>query len=86
MKTATMQATPDLAHTISDKLGSLRKGDETPQRELAEQCGIPLAVLNRAITGTSTPSPDALVKLAVFYEVSVDWLLGLTDKKPRRKR
>ena len=81
-----MQKTEHLSEVISDKLRQLREGDDRTQRELAADCDIPLAVLNRALTGVSTPSPDALVKLAVFYEVSVDWLLGLTDKKPRRKR
>lgn len=81
-----MQKTEHLTKKVSQRLNALRAGDDSTQRQLAESIGIPLAVLNRTITAKGTPSPDALVKMAQFYGVSVDWLLGLSDSKPRRKR
>lgn len=81
-----MQQTPELAEIIGQRMRVLRESDTSTQRELADLTKVPLAVLNRAIRGTATPSPDALVKIANHYGVSTDWILGLTDKRPRRKR
>lgn len=86
MSTNVMQPTPQLAETISNKLAELRNCETgVPQRELAEKIGIPTMVLNRAINGTSTPTADAIVKIAKFYSVTVDWILGV-EGAPKRRR
>lgn len=79
-----MVSTPTLSKTVAERLAVLRDRDGISQRELAEKSGVTLSVLNRAVLGTGTPSPDALCKLADYFEVSLDWLLGRVDGKPRR--
>lgn len=81
-----MVPTPDVAKIVADRLACLRDGDDTSQRGIAEECGVTLSVLNRAVHGTGTCSPDALLKIADYYEVSLDWLLGRIDGKPKRFR
>ena len=79
-----MVLTPDLAKVVAQRLALLRADDHRSQRELADACGVTLSVLNRAILGTGTPSPDALLKIADHYEVSLDWLMGRINGKPKR--
>jgi len=82
-----MQPTPQLAEKISKKINQLmRKHQPKTQRELSESIGIPTAVLNRAINGTSTPAVEAIVKIAKYYGISTDELLGVDKKRPRRHK
>lgn len=85
MSATQMQATPQLSSVISERLGVLRTGDARSQKEIAEEMGVPLMVLNRAIRGESTPAADALIKIAAFYGVTIDWLLGVPGAARRRK-
>ena len=74
---------PTLAKTIQARLAVVR-GTES-QRELAKATGVPLAVVNRALTGTATPPVRHILALARHYRVSTDWLLGEVDVPRRRK-
>ena len=84
--TTAMAPSPELAAVVASRLKVLREGDNLSQRDLAEACGVTLSVLNRAILGSSTPAPDALLKIANHYSVSLDWLLGRVDGRPKRMR
>lgn len=80
-----MQATPDIADRISAKLRKLM--DARPpisQKSLAGEIGIPTMVLNRAINGTATPTAEAIIKIAVYYGITTDELLGV--RQPRRRK
>lgn len=77
---------PETSTVISDRLHSLLDShDKMPQRVLAEKIGIPTMVLNRTINNTACPNADAIVKMARYFGVSTDYLLGL-EKKSRGKR
>ena len=53
------------------------------QAEIAEYLGCQREVYRRYEKGTRQMPIDFLIKLALFYDVSTDFLLGLTDvKKP----
>jgi len=81
-----MQATPELAKKISGKLQQLLASHKPMnQRDLAIAIGVPTMVLNRAIRGESTPTAEALVKIAQYFRITTDELLGLPPgKHPRR--
>ena len=46
------------------------------QEEIANKLDITLNAYQKYEQGTRSPSLDTLVKIADFYDVSIDWLLG----------
>ena len=61
----------------------LRVDHDKTQAEIAEYLGCQREVYRRYEKGTRQMPIDFLIKLALFYDVSIDFLLGLTDvKKP----
>ncbi len=61
----------------------LRVDHDKTQAEIAEYLGCQREVYRRYEKGTRQMPIDFLIKLALFYDVSTDFLLGLTDvKKP----
>lgn len=50
-------------------------------RELAEYLGCSIQAINQFKNGASFPKCDNLVKIALFYGVSIDYLFGLTDSR-----
>ena len=61
----------------------LRVDHVKTQAEIAEYLGCQREVYRRYEKGTRQMPIDFLIKLALFYDVSTDFLLGLTDvKKP----
>lgn len=61
----------------------LRIDHDKTQAEIAEYLGCQREVYRRYEKGTRQMPIDFLIKLAFFYDVSTDFLLGLTDmKKP----
>lgn len=51
------------------------------QREVAEETGIAASKIAKIETGFQQPDLDTLGKLADFYQVSLDWLLGTKGNK-----
>lgn len=75
----------ELGGTINERIGDLRTSMNLSQTELSEQTGIPISVISRIESGkTATVGHDMLAKLAVFFNVSADYLLGLTDVRMRK--
>ena len=58
------------------RLKKLRERKGLLQKELAKRLGVPATTLNSWETGKAEPRTDRLIKLADFFEVSVDYLLG----------
>jgi len=48
---------------------------------LAEDVELPSATISRYLSGDRTPDLKYVIKLAEFFDVSVDWLLGLSGDK-----
>ena len=61
------------------RLKELRVSRAYAQRELAEMIGISLRAYQRYESGDREPGIPALIKLADFYGISIDELLGRTD-------
>ncbi len=49
------------------------------QSDLAEAVGIDQRTISNYETGRTNPDSDALIKLADFFGVSIDYLVGRTD-------
>ena len=49
------------------------------QKDVAEAIGLTLRAICNYEAGTREPSLDILKKLCLFFNVSSDYLLGLTD-------
>ena len=64
---------------LSKRLQELRKKHKWKQEEVAEQCNMVLRTYRRYETGEREPQASALVKIADFYDVSIDYLAGRTD-------
>ena len=58
----------------------LRKGKKMTQIALQMHTGIEQALLSKFENGERVPPTDTLIKLADFYNVSIDYILCRTDK------
>lgn len=65
--------------SLSERMLSLRKERKLKQEELTELIGIPIRTYRRYEIGEREPTVSALWKIADFYNVSVDYLIGRTD-------
>lgn len=63
------------------RLRELMQECKTTQRELARAIGMRPQTVSLYATGQSNPDIDGLKKIAEFFDVSADWLLGLSDKR-----
>ena len=68
---------------FKDNLVELRKIHEMSQEELADIIGVSRQTLSKYETGENDIPTVVLIKLANFYDTSVDYLLGQTDQKSR---
>ena len=64
---------------FSKRLLELRRVNNVSQRELAEAVGITGRTISKYEKYNYEPSQDILVKIAKFFEVTTDYLLGLTE-------
>lgn len=65
---------------MENRLRELRKGRRLTQIALQMQTGIEQALLSKFENGERIPPTDTLLKLADFYNVSIDYILCRTDK------
>lgn len=63
------------------RLKSLREAKHPvkSRRIVSELCGLHHDAIRRYERGEETPTVEALISIAEYYEVSVDYLLGRTD-------
>lgn len=71
---------------VYERIRNLREDRDLKQRELAEYLNVSQNTYSQYETGVIPLSVENAVKLANFYNVSVDYLLGLTDEKIPYKR
>ena len=63
---------------FADKIRALRKERKLTQAEVAREVGLSARGYQDLELGAK-PRYDALLHIADFYDVSVDWLMGRTD-------
>ncbi len=64
---------------FAERLKELRAEKNIGQNALAKVLGLSNASVSYWETGKQTPSAEAVFKLALFFNVSADFLLGLKD-------
>lgn len=72
----------------TDRLKKLREFEDKKQSDIAEILGICQNTYSQYETGARQLPVEILIKLAEFYFVSTDYILGLTDNPepyPKRK-
>ena len=67
------------------RLRDLREDHDLKQRELGEYLNCSQRVYSNYELGQRDIPTDILIRLALFYNVSVDYLLGMTNN-PRHNR
>ncbi len=65
--------------SFSEKMLYLRKKKNISQKDAAKSLGVSQALLSHYEKGIRECGLDFLVKAAAFYDVSTDYLLGLSD-------
>lgn len=66
-------------NNFSTKLKELRTARNLKQSELAEYLSVDQRTISNWECGTNEPTFEVLKKLAKYFEVSTDYLLGLID-------
>ncbi|UYN55647.1 helix-turn-helix transcriptional regulator [Lacticaseibacillus rhamnosus] len=64
---------------LGDRLKKLR-GDGRTQEDVAKAVGVSRAAYSHFENNRNEPDNDTLKKLAQYYDVSIDYLLGKSDK------
>lgn len=62
--------------TFPRRLQRLREQQRKSRRVVSELCGLPTDAIRRYERGEAKPNMEALVKLADYFEVSLDYLTG----------
>lgn len=67
------------------RIRDLREDHDLKQREIADYLNCSQRVCSNYELGQRDIPTDVLIKLSQFYNVSVDYILGLTSNRKRNK-
>lgn len=65
----------------NEKLRGLREDSDLTQSELAKILNVSQRTVSHWEQGNREPEYSRLIKYALYFNVSTDWILGLSDKK-----
>jgi transcriptional regulator with XRE-family HTH domain len=68
---------------IVERVFELLKKNSMTAKDLSDETGIPQSTITEWKKSRSKPSTDALKKLSEYFNVTTDYLLGMTDKPNR---
>lgn len=71
----------DVIIALYRRIKDLREDNDKTQKELAEYLGMKQPQYYRYENGLRDIPTDILIKLSKYYNISVDYILGLTDEK-----
>jgi transcriptional regulator with XRE-family HTH domain len=66
---------------LGERLKKLRKEQNITQKELGEQFNLSSRVIGYYESEERTPTPDFLLDISNYFNISLDYLLGKTDKR-----
>lgn len=69
----------EFTNVFKDRLKELIDKSEFNQREVAEEIGISKQTISFYVNGKRLPDIDTVYKLSKFFQISSDYLLGLSD-------
>lgn len=64
---------------IAERIRTLREELFLTQSQLAEKINIAVSSISQYESGDRTPSDEVKIKLANFFDVSLDFLMGISD-------
>ncbi len=70
-------------NTIADRIVGLRKEKKLTQQKLADDMSVSTAAVCKWETGVSAPDINTICRLADYFDVSVDYLLGRKERVQR---
>lgn len=65
---------------FGERLSSLRNSRSLSQQAIADILGVGKSAISMMESGNRAASADVLVALADYFDVSLDYLVGRTDK------
>ena len=65
--------------TYVERIKQLRKEDGITQTRLAEKIGVSQSAIDLWESGARVPNAIAVIKLAEYFQVTTDYLLGVSD-------
>lgn len=68
------------------RLRDLREDHDLTQTQVAKMLGMSQTGYSKYETGENDIPTSILIKLAIFYNTSIDYLLGQTNRKDRYKK
>lgn len=68
---------------FTDRIQQLKAENKLLQKDIAEAADISLRTYQRYETGERLPDTEVLTKLADYFNVSTDYLLGRSDDPTR---
>lgn len=68
---------------IGKKIKTLRLAKPLTQNELASILGVSKSTMSNYERNISTPDPDTIIKLAKYFDVTVDFLFNEKSDKPK---
>lgn len=71
----------EVMHMFFKRIGDLRQDNDMTQQQVADFLHCQREVYRRYEKGIREIPVSYVIKLADYYDVSVDYLLGLSDKK-----
>lgn len=66
---------------IGERLRWLREVNDKSQQVVADFVGVHQTTIGEYERGLCMPGPDVLTRLANYYDVSLDYLMGRTDER-----
>lgn len=69
---------------FSERLRGLRKSAKVSQTVLANAIGLNIKQIQRYEAGNNEPTLSVLISLADFFDVSLDYLVGRSDRRERQ--
>lgn len=71
--------------TLGGRIKQLRKKAGLTQSELGKYLKVGKSTISQYETNTNMPDSDMILKIANFFDVSTDYLLGRTNTPPSRQ-
>ncbi len=67
--------------SFGSRLKELRTEKKSSQKQVAEDIGISITTISQYESDSRFPNEEMLKRLCTYYQISSDYLLGLTDVK-----
>lgn len=71
---------------MKNRLRNLREDKDLTQREMAQILNMSQTGYSKYETGENDIPTSILIKVAIFFDTSIDYLVGLTDEKQPYER